>query len=231
MAKPIHPSNLELQALSILWREGPSTVNTVLETLPDGKDRAYTTVLSVMQSLERKNLVICERSGRAHVYRASGPQAPIVRQATLEFLTNTFGGRLSEAFLALLSAGTLTPDEKTNIERELKRHKPMAAKKTAKKAVVKSTKAAVKKVAKKAPAAKKAANKAVAKKAPAKKVVTKAVKKAATKKAAPAKKAAPKKAAPAKKAATKKAPVKKAAAKKVAAKKAPAKKATKNAKK
>jgi predicted transcriptional regulator len=245
MARPTHPSNLELQALSVLWHEGPSTVATVHGTLPDRKDRAYTTVLSVMQSLERKSLVKRARVGRAHVYAAAYSQEVIVQRATHDFLTNAFGGRLGEALLAILSAGTLTPEEKTNIERELQRHKTMAAKKTAKKAAAKTAKKAVKKVAKKAPAkkapakkaAKKAATKAPAKKAPAKKAAKKAVKKVAksakkvakkaakktvAKKAAPAKKAAAKKAAPAKKAA-KKAPAKKAA------KKAPAKKAAKKA--
>ncbi|MGL4399128.1 MAG: BlaI/MecI/CopY family transcriptional regulator [Luteolibacter sp.] len=241
MARPIHPSNLELQALSVLWHEGPSTVAAVHETLPDRKDRAYTTVLSVMQSLERKSLVKRALVGRAHVYEAAYSQEVIVQRATHDFLTNAFGGRLVEALLAILSAGTLTPEEKTNIERELQRHKTMAAKKTAKKAAVKTAKKAVKKVAKKAPAkkapakkaAKKAATKAPAKKAPAKKVAKKAAKKVAksakkvakkaakkvvAKKAAPAKKAAAKKAAPAKKAAKKAAPAKKAPAKKAAKK-------------
>ncbi|MEO5713950.1 MAG: BlaI/MecI/CopY family transcriptional regulator, partial [Luteolibacter sp.] len=146
MARPIHPSNLELQALSVLWHDGPSTVATVHGTLPDRKDRAYTTVLSVMQSLERKSLVKRARVGRAHVYAASYSQEVIVQRATHDFLTNAFGGRLGEALLAILSAGTLTPEEKTNIERELQRHKTMAAKKTAKKAAVKTAKKAVKKV-------------------------------------------------------------------------------------
>lgn len=208
MARPTHPSNLELQALSVLWHEGPSTVAAVHETLPDRKDRAYTTVLSVMQSLDRKSLVKRALVGRAHVYTAAYSQEVIVQRATHDFVTNAFGGRLGEALLAILSAGTLTPEEKTNIERELQRHKTMAAKKPAKK------------VAKKAPAkkaVKKVATKAPAKKAPAKKAAEKVVKKA------PAKKA------PAKKAAKKAAPVKKAAAKKAApAKKiAPAKKAAK----
>ena len=218
MARATHPSNLELQALSVLWHEGPSTVTTVLEGLPDGKDRAYTTVLSVLQSLERKKLVKRTRAGRAHVYDSAFPKDAIVRRASHDFLTNAFGGRLGEAILALLSAGTLTPEEKTNIERELKRHKAMAAKKSAKKAA--------KKVVKKAPAkkaapkpAKKAAKK-VAKKA-AKKVVKKAAKKAIAKKVA--KKAAKK---VVKKAVAKK--VAKKAAKKVA-KKAVAKKAAKKA--
>jgi BlaI family penicillinase repressor len=223
MARPIHPSNLELQALSVLWHEGPSTVASVQVALPDGKERAYTTVLSVMQSLERKSLVKRALVGRAHVYAASYSQEVIVQHATHDFLTNAFGGRLVEALLAILSAGTLTPEEKTNIERELQRHKTMAAKKIAKKAAVKTAKKAVKKVATKAPApkapAKKAAAKAPAKKAPAKKAAKKAVKKVAkSAKKAPAKKAVKKTivktAAPAKKAVAKKvAPAKKAAKK------------------
>lgn len=243
MAKPSHPSNLELQALSVLWHDGPSTVNAVHGSLPDGRERAYTTVLSVMQSLERKKLVKRIRSGRAHTYEPAYSQEVIVRRATDDFITNAFGGRLGEAVLATLSAGSLTLEEKTNIERELQRHKTMAAKKTVKKAAAKpASKPAAKKVAKKAPAkkaaakkaVKKAAKKAPAKKAPAKKAVKKVAKSA---KKAPAKKAAkkvvakkaPAKKAPAKKAAVKKAPAKKAPAKKAPAKKAPAKKVAKKA--
>jgi predicted transcriptional regulator len=246
MAKPSHPSNLELQALSVLWHEGPSTVNIVHDSLPDGRVRAYTTVLSVMQSLERKKLVKRTRTGRAHTYEPAFSQEVIVRRATDDFITNAFGGRLGEAVLATLSAGSLTPEEKINIERELQRHKTMAAKKPAKKAAAKpAKKPAAKKIAKKAPAKKAAAKKAVkkvaekapAKKAPAKKAV---VKKAPAKKVAKSAKKVAKKAAKkvvakkvAKKAPAKKAPAKKAAkkvvAKKAPAKKAPAKKAAKKA--
>ena len=223
MNKPTHPSNLELQALSVLWHEGPSTVSLVHESLPDGRERAYTTVLSVMQSLERKKLVRRIRSGRAHVYESAYSQEIIVRRATDDFVTNAFGGRLGEAVLATLSLGSLTPEEKTNIERELKRHKTMPAKKTAKKAV---KKAAPKKAAKKA-----APKKAAVKKAAPKKAAKKAAPKKAAKKAAP-KKAAKKVAKSAKKAAkkvTKKVVAKKAAPKKAAVKKAAPKKAAKKA--
>ncbi len=210
MSPAAPPSNLEIQALSVLWHDGPSTVADVLDSLPDGKDRAYTTVLSVMQSLERKRLVVRERAGRAHVYRPAQPREQIVGHATREFLINAFGGRLDEAVLAILSAGNLTPEEKTNIERELERHKAMAAKKTAKKAAKKAAKPAKKAVTKKA--AKKPVKKARSAKKPAKKAAKKVVKKPAVKK--PAKKAVTKKAA--KKAAKK--PVAKKAVKKAAKK-------------
>jgi len=237
MAKPIPPSNLELQALSVLWHEGPSTVSTVHGTLPDGKDRAYTTVLTIMQNLERKGLVKRERVGRAHLYRAIHSQQSIIRRATQEYLINAFGGRLGEAVLAILSTGNLTPDEKTTIERELQRHRTMAAKKTAKKKAAKKAtkKAPAKKKAAKKPAKKKAAKKPAKKKA-AKKPVKKAAKKPAKKKkvAKKAKKAAKKKVVKKAKKAAKKAakkPAKKAAAKKPAKKKAAKKAAKKPAKK
>lgn len=229
MVIPSHPSNLELQALSVLWYNGPSTVSAIHANLPDGKERAYTTVLSVMQSLQKKGLVQRERAGRAHIYTSTFSMESIVRRVADDFVTNAFGGRLGEAILATLSLGSLTPDEKINIERELQRHKTMAAKKPAKKVAKKAAKPAkktAKKAVKKAAVKKSAAKKATKKKAPAKKVAKKAAKKAAKKVTKKAAKKVTKKAA--KKAAKK---VTKKAAKKVtkkAAKKA-AKKVTKKA--
>ena len=226
------PSDLELQALSVLYREGPSTVPVVLENIPDGKERAYTTILSVMQSLERKGLVKPTRKGRAYIYKPTKSQASIVSPLAKDFVLNAFGGSVGHAILHLLSNGTLTPEEKNAVERELNKHKAMAAKKKTTKRKAAAKRKPAKKAAKRKPAAKK---KAAAKRKPAKK----AAKKKAAAKRKPAKKAAKKKAAkkkPAKKAAKKKAaakrkPAKKAAkkkaAKKKAAKKKPAKKAAK----
>ena len=96
---------------------------------------------------ERKRLVRSTRVGRAHEYAPAQSRDEIVGQATREFLINAFGGRVGDAVLAILSAGGLSPEEKTEIKRELQRNKTMAAKKTAKKAAKKAP-------AKKAPAKK-----------------------------------------------------------------------------
>lgn len=131
---------------------GPSTVATVLEELPDGKERAYTTVLTVMQNLEKKGHVRRVKLGRAHVYQAAHPQKSVVSDAVEEFLTNTFGGRLGEAVMALLAAGSLNAEEKASIIKHLKGSKTLAGKKTAKKPapVAKKVAKPTKKVAKKA---------------------------------------------------------------------------------
>ena len=69
------PSDLELQILSFLWEKGPSTAREVLEAIPDGKKRAYTSILSVMQVMEKKGFLgfrqvdsqeLCQRNEYSH---------------------------------------------------------------------------------------------------------------------------------------------------------------------
>jgi predicted transcriptional regulator len=157
------PSDLELQALSVLYGEGPTTVATVLEKLPDGRERAYTTILSVLQSLQRKGLVVARREGRAYIYKPTKSQASIVTPLAKDFVINAFGGSVGHAILHLLSTGNMTPEEKTAVVRELKKHRAMAAKKKTAKA--KTAKKPAKKAAKRKPAKKAAKRKAGKKKA------------------------------------------------------------------
>ena len=227
------PTPQELQVLSVLWNEGPSTVAFVHDFLY-GDTLTYTTSLAVLRNLEKKGLASRRKEGRAHIYKSEVDRSVVLEPKLKELVQYTFGGSLGEAILSLFSIGVLTPEEKSALTRTLKKHKAMPAKKkTIKKKVAKKAapkkpvkKAAKKKVATKAASkpAKKAAKKKVAKKATPKKVAKKAAPKKAAKKKV-AKKAAPKK--DAKKKVAKKAAPKKAAKKKVAKKAAqkPAKKA------
>ena len=184
MSQSNTPSDLETQALSILWSLGPSTVTTVIESFPDGRERAYTTILSVMQSLEKKKLVKPSRNGRANVYAATKSRAAVMKPILRDLVDHAFNGSVGDTVSEILSAGALTPEEKAALGRELTAHKAMAKKKTAKKKAAparKPAKKAAKKVAKKV--TKKKAVKKAAKKAT-KKATKKAVKKAAPKKAA-----------------------------------------------
>jgi len=56
----------ELDVMSVLWREASGTVAEVRERLAD--DLAYTTVLTVLQTLEDKGHVRHEEEGRAYRY-------------------------------------------------------------------------------------------------------------------------------------------------------------------
>ncbi len=86
------PSELELQVLGVLWDRGPSSVRAVLEAMPDGKDRAYTTILSVMQTLEKKGLVRHTQQGPANIYHSKARRDQVVEPLMKDLLRNAFGG-------------------------------------------------------------------------------------------------------------------------------------------
>ena len=53
-----------------LWRwDRPAAVREVLEDLQRDRQLAYTTVMTVLDNLHRKGMVLREKSGRAYVYR------------------------------------------------------------------------------------------------------------------------------------------------------------------
>src|SRR5687768_12789399 len=58
----------ESDLMAILWEHGACTVAEVRARLED--DLAYTTVLTILRTLEAKGYVGHEQDGRAHRYRA-----------------------------------------------------------------------------------------------------------------------------------------------------------------
>ena len=113
--KTNQPSDLELQLLSVLWDKGPSTVREILSNLPDGKTRAYTTVLTVMQNLEKKALVKKTTKGTAHVYQPTETQQATLRPVLQGLVQNVFQGSVSNVMQHLLDDSNVTDDELAEI--------------------------------------------------------------------------------------------------------------------
>lgn len=105
------PSELEMQVLSLLWERGPLSVRQVQEALPDGRKRAYTTVLSVLQVMEKKGLLKHSREGMAHLYRPAVQQREIMRPMFRNLLRNVFGGKPSLAVQCLIKDADVSADE------------------------------------------------------------------------------------------------------------------------
>lgn len=57
----------ELNLMNILWDKGQATVSELVEALPEPKP-AYTTVLTVMQVLTKKQVLTFEKQGKANIY-------------------------------------------------------------------------------------------------------------------------------------------------------------------
>lgn len=64
---PLH--ELEDEVMEQMWDRGSATVREVLEALNGGpKQRAYTTIMTIMARLDRKGLLTRERRGKTDLY-------------------------------------------------------------------------------------------------------------------------------------------------------------------
>ena len=74
----------EADVMRVLWDRGPSVVNEVKDQLTD--DLAYTTVLTILRTLEQKGYVKHEEEGRVHRYFATVKE-DAARKSALQHLT------------------------------------------------------------------------------------------------------------------------------------------------
>jgi len=64
----------ELRLMDVLWKNGASTVQQVLDALPQRPALAYNSVLTTIRILEKKGYVKHIKDGRAHVYTPVVPR-------------------------------------------------------------------------------------------------------------------------------------------------------------
>lgn len=80
----------EVEVMEVLWRCGPSTVAEVRAELAD--EFAYTTVLTVLRTLEDKGHVGHDAEGRAHRYSAQVSLETARSSATRALIEKLFKG-------------------------------------------------------------------------------------------------------------------------------------------
>jgi BlaI family penicillinase repressor len=80
----------ELDVMAVLWEHGASTVSEVRERLADRL--AYTTVLTVLRTLEAKGYVAHSEEGKAHRYAPLVARERAGRSALGLVLDKIFGG-------------------------------------------------------------------------------------------------------------------------------------------
>jgi BlaI family penicillinase repressor len=109
----VAPSDFELHILGTLWEGGPATVRQVMERLYDGKERAYTSVLSVMQVMQKKGLLEAkkDRDSLAHIFKPLVSREQIVGPLLRGLVAKVFGGRTHAAVQHLLDEEHVDGDE------------------------------------------------------------------------------------------------------------------------
>src|SRR5437773_10993329 len=106
---PIAFTDRELDVMSVLWDAGSATVAQVRERLSD--DLAYTTVLTVLRTLEQKGYVGHTGEGRAHRYRPLVKRAAAGRSALRRLVDKVFDGSPELLLTQLVSDKNLGDEE------------------------------------------------------------------------------------------------------------------------
>jgi len=95
--------------MKIVWKRGRSTVREVYEDLLTHRKIAYTTVMTMMGTLEQKNHLKKTEQGRAYVYMPAESQSKVVRGMVEEFVKRVFNGSAKPLLVHLVE--TMDGDE------------------------------------------------------------------------------------------------------------------------
>jgi BlaI family transcriptional regulator, penicillinase repressor len=123
---PIALTDREADLMQILWEHGASTAAEVRERLSD--DLAYTTVLTVLRTLEAKGYVDHKEDGRAHRYRAKIAQQAARSNAVRHLMRKLFSGSPELLLTQLISDHKLSARHVERARQHTKRKKTSSKK-------------------------------------------------------------------------------------------------------
>lgn len=107
---------LEAAVMERLWmRDTPVAVREVLEDLQPERPLAYTTILTVLDNLHRKGMVLREKRGRAYVYLPTRSRA----QHTAELMEQVLSGTADRGTALLRFVEQMSADEIHELRRAL----------------------------------------------------------------------------------------------------------------
>lgn len=109
MTEGVSFSDRELDVMSVLWEKGSGTVREIKDEIVD--DLAYTTVLTVCQTLEEKGHVRHEEEGRAYRYYPTVEQEAAGQTALRKIVEKIFHGSSEMVLAQLVSERDLSSDE------------------------------------------------------------------------------------------------------------------------
>jgi predicted transcriptional regulator len=122
--KTLAITDRQFDALRILWDHGPLTVRQLMEHLPRGDHQPYTTVLGLLQNMEKAGLVRHQEEGLTYRYEPAVSRLEATRALLGDFLARFFRGSAEALVLGLVDTQALTPEELREIEARLSRNRP-----------------------------------------------------------------------------------------------------------
>ena len=97
---------LELECMNTLWPLGEASVRDIQTSLAPTLPRAYTTIMTIMDRLTQKGIVVRRKAGRAYLYRPSLSADQARAHAVAQIVHGFFDGS-ADALAAHLSGGAV----------------------------------------------------------------------------------------------------------------------------
>lgn len=105
-------SDAERGVLLSLWEQGPGTVREIHERLSArGQEWTRSTVITLLQRLEKKGYVASDKSQFAFVFRAAVSREDVVHQRMTELAEELAAGEAAPLVLAFAQRHRFTPAE------------------------------------------------------------------------------------------------------------------------
>jgi predicted transcriptional regulator len=110
------PPPLELECLKALWRLGEARVKDVRDVLTENRNLAYTTVMTLLDRLDRRGVVERRKQGRAFVYVPVMGREKARGLALKQLVDTYFGGSVDglKAYLEGEQVADLPPARKAS---------------------------------------------------------------------------------------------------------------------
>lgn len=106
--------------MKVVWTRKSATVRDVYEEMRRRRRVAYTTVMTMMNVLERKGHLRKRTEGRSFLYQPTRPKRQVVAAMVREFLDRVFGGSAEPLLVHLLEDRRLTERELAELVRRVR---------------------------------------------------------------------------------------------------------------
>jgi BlaI family transcriptional regulator, penicillinase repressor len=107
----------ELAIMKVVWRLKDASVRDVYEDVRQRRAVAYTTLMTMMNTLETKGYLKKHLEGRAFRYRPAVPEQRVVGAMVRDFVDRVFDGGAAALLTHLVSESSLSDKERQELRR------------------------------------------------------------------------------------------------------------------
>ena len=121
--RPSVISGREFTVLKMIWRHGPLTVREIREHLTRDEEIPYTSVLTLLQLMERKGYLRHKADGKTYRYTARKTQRTMTRLLLRDFMGRFFDGSPEALVMGLAESVAVEPEVLEQLQDELRKQR------------------------------------------------------------------------------------------------------------